>query len=412
MNVVLVCNSDLTGGAAVVTYRLMVALCDLGHDASMLVMNKTGDDPRVHVVGSSFGRKLRFYGERAAIFARNGFNRRDLFKVSIADTGFDLSRHPLVKEADLVILSWINQGLLSLNGVRHLAKSGKRVAWIMHDMWCMTGACHHALDCDGYKHECGNCRYFRDGKWANDLSRRGWERKKRLYDGCPELTMIAVSNWLAGCARDGSLLRNHDVRVIPNAFPDELFYTEPRGVELPVGIDVSRRLIVMGAARLDDPIKGFPTAIAALNELADKRPDIAASCQAVFYGDLRDPSALDKLKMPHVHTGRISRQEVLRELFSRSTVVLSTSLFETLPGTLIEGMAAGCTPVTTGNGGQRDIVDDGVTGHITTDAPADIADAIARALDAPCDRSRQHETIARRFGAQAVARQILSVYSH
>lgn len=407
MKVILVCNSDLTGGAAVVTYRLMVALRDMGVEASMLVMNKRSNDPDVHVVGSALGRKLRFVGERAYIFAHNGFNRTDLFKVSLANTGFDIWRHRLVKEADAVILSWVNQGLLSLKGVKRLVDSGKRVLWVMHDMWCMTGACHHALDCEGYKTECGHCRYIKGGTVGNDLSRLGWRRKKRLYESCPELTIVAVSNWLAGCAGQSSLLSGHDVRVIPNVFPDNLFYIEPRGIELPHGVDLSKRLIVMGAARLDDPIKDFPTAIAALNRLAEKREDIAGRCQAVFYGDLRDPSVLAGLRFPHVHTGRIADPNVLRELFSRADVVLSTSLFETLPGTIIEGMAGGCTAVTTGNGGQRDIVDDGVSGYITSSNPEDIAEALSRALDNPCDRSRQHEIIAERFGAESVAFKML-----
>ena len=409
MKVVFLSKSDLTGGAAVVTHRLMDAMCALGVDCSMLVMDKAGDDPRVHIVGNRFGRQARFVAERAMIFARNGFNRRDLFKVSIADTGFDLSRHPLVKDADAVVLSWVNQGLVSLKGVKRLVDSDKRVVWIMHDMWCMTGACHHALHCDRYTDKCGHCRYFFNGAHADDLSYKGWQRKQRLYTSCPGLTMVVVSSWLAECATRSSLLRDHDVRILHNAFPAADFYTTPRGLQLPSGIDLSRRLIIMGAARLDDPIKNFPLCINALNELAERRPDIKGSCQAVFYGDLRDPSVLDALHFPYAHTGRISDPSMLRELFSHGTVVLSTSLFETLPGTLIEGMAAGCTPVTTGNGGQRDIVDDGVTGFITASTPRDIAEALARALDNPCDRRLQHEAIASRFDSQVIAKKMLEI---
>ena len=407
MKVVLICNSDLNGGAAVVTHRLMHALRDAGADASMLVMNKYGDDPCVHVIGTGVGRRARCLWERAWIFAHNGFDRADLFKVSIADTGYDLTRHPLVKGADAVILSWINQGMVSLGGVRRLVSSGRRVIWVMHDMWCFTGACHHALDCTGYLERCGNCRYFRNGRVENDLSRRGWKEKRKLYSSSPSMTMVAVSSWLAGCARAGSLLRDHDVRVIHNAFPADLFYTEPRGTAIPAGVDCSKTLIVMGAARLDDPIKGLPTAVEALNVLARERPDIAGRCQAVFYGDLRDASALAGLEFPHVHTGRISDQAVLRELFACATVVLSTSRFETLPGTVIEGMASGCTPVTTGNGGQRDIVTDGDTGYITAGDPSGISGAIASAIDHPCDRQIQHRVIASRFGASAIARQFI-----
>lgn len=407
MKVVLVCKSDLEGGAAVVTYRLMRALRGIGVEASMLVMDKRSDDPYVHVIGTGIGRRVRFMAERALIFARNGFDRANLFKVSVADTGYDISRHPLVMEADAVILSWINQGMMSLEGIRRLVATGRRVIWVMHDMWCMTGACHHALDCKGYIDDCGHCCYFRSGREEYDMSRRCWDRKSRLYSSSPSLTMVAVSSWLAGCARASSLLRDHDVRIIHNAFPDDLFYTVPRGTAIPHGVDPTKSLIVMGAARLDDPIKGLQVAVDALNVLVTERPDLMDRCQAVFYGDLRDLSALDKLRFPYVHTGRISDSGVLRELFACATVVLSTSLFETLPGTIIEGMAAGCTPVTTGNGGQRDIVTDGETGYITTGDPVEISRALASAIDHPFDRQVQHHAIVSRFGAAGIARRFI-----
>ncbi|MDE7385883.1 MAG: glycosyltransferase [Muribaculaceae bacterium] len=407
MKIVLISNSDLTGGAAVVTTRLMHALRDRGIDASMLVINKLSDDPNIHLIGSPLGRKARFVAERAYIYAHNGFNRPDLFKVSVANFGYDLSRHKLVREADAVILAWINQGMMSLKGIERLAATGKRILWIMHDMWCMTGSCHHALDCRGYLDRCGNCRYYRHGTHANDLSRRGWTQKKRLYDEASNMTMIAVSNWLADCARAGSLLCDADVRVIHNVFPDADFYTRPKGTPLPDGIDRAKRLIVMGAARLDDPIKGFDLAIESLNRVAELEPETARQCQAVFFGTLRYPEALNKLNFNHVHTGRITDPIVIRELYASADIVLSTSRFETLPGTIIEGMAAGCTPVTTGNGGQRDIVTDGVDGYITDSTPDSVARGIISALNAPADREQQHATIKSKFGAQAVTQAII-----
>lgn len=44
MKIALINKSDTTGGAAVVTYRLMQALRDAGADARMLVLEKQQDD--------------------------------------------------------------------------------------------------------------------------------------------------------------------------------------------------------------------------------------------------------------------------------------------------------------------------------------------------------------------------------
>ncbi len=407
MKIVLVSHSDKRGGAAVVTYRLMEALAGEGADVAMLVSEKLSDDPRVHQLGTPLGRRARFLSERLNIFSHNGFSRRDLFKVSIATRGYDIVSHPLVADADAIILSWINQGTLSLSDISRLGATGKPIAWMMHDMWAMTGICHHAIDCDRYRHACGSCPYIHlPGAHPRDLSAACHRRKMSLYDTIPRLRFVAVSSWLAGCALRSSLLSDRDITIIPNPFPIDDYYTRPRRLM------TDRRLIVMGAARLDDPIKDLPTAVASLNALAEERPDIAADTTAIFFGTLRDQHALDSLRFPHRHLGQIADPADLRELYAHAAVVLSTSQFETLPGTIIEGMAAGATPVSFDRGGQRDIIDDGVYGIFAGYGdPRSVARSIARALDHPFDRDAQHSHIATRFGAPSIARRYLDLLS-
>lgn len=408
-NIVLICHSDLLGGAAIATYRLMKALQGQGVKASMLVVNKLSNDPDVHILGTIAGLKFRFLAERGYIFTHNGFNRRDLFKVSVANTGFDIAHHPLVTETDAVILSWINQGMVSLSGIDRLLATGKRVLWVMHDMWCMTGICHHALMCTNFENQCGDCMYLHGCKSPHDLSRKVWAKKNVLYKKYPALTMIAVSSWVEEKARQSSLLAHHDERLISNPFPCEEFYTRPRGFHIPESIDTSRRLIVMGAARLDDPIKDLPLAIDALNDLATSRPDIAATSQVVFYGNLRAPEMLERLSFPHTWVGSVTDPQELAEIFSRAAVVLSTSRFETLGITLMEGVASGCKAVSTADGGQRDIITDGVNGFLTDHTPRSVSMALAKALDTPCDRESQRLSVTSRFSAPRIARLFLDI---
>ncbi|MBR6746367.1 MAG: glycosyltransferase, partial [Muribaculaceae bacterium] len=180
--IVLVSHNDRRGGAAIVTYRLMKTLQSLGHEADMLVFEKTVDDPHIHLLGSGTSRKYRFLKERLGIFCRNGFSRRQLFKVSTGTTGMDIANHPLVARADAIFLNWINQATVSLNEIARLGKLGKRIVWTMHDMWNMTGICHHAYSCCNYQEECGNCRYLGGMSGKGDLSHKIWSKKKGLYE--------------------------------------------------------------------------------------------------------------------------------------------------------------------------------------------------------------------------------------
>lgn len=402
LKVTFICHSDTLGGASIVTYRLMHALRDAGVEARMVVFNKYSNDPLVAEGAKRLNRGVAFFLERAGIAVRNGFSRSNLFKVSTAATGLDIHKHPWVKEADVIALSWINQGLLSLKGIKRLARMGKPIVWTMHDMWCLTGICHHAQECRGYFEKCGNCQFL-TGKSQRDLSRAVWNKKRKLFASTP-ITFIAVSNWLAQCAAKSSLLADADVRVIPNAFPVDSFFTKPTMPIDRLNQEV-KNYILMGAARLDDPIKGLPMAIDALNWLFDNRPDVAQTSTVVFFGALADPNSLDGLRFPHQHLGTVNDPNMLRQLYASAKVVLSSSLYETLPGTLIEGLASGALPVTFGRGGQADIIDHLSNGYIARYRDTDdLAQGIIWALSQNPDRDALHEDVRHRFSATAVAR--------
>ncbi len=408
LKVAILCLSDNLGGAAVVTYRLMQALRSEGVDARMVVFDKSSNDENVISAGHRYSRIWAFMKERLEIAFSNGFSRKNLFKVSTASTGMGIHKHPWIEESDVIMLSWINQGLLSLNEIKQLGLSGKPIVWTMHDMWNLTGICHHAYECDGYKNSCGNCPFL-TGKSNEDLSHKTWLQKQQLYTKLP-ITFVAVSNWLANRCAESSLMKNLDVRVIHNAFPINSFKTETKEVFHSLGKNITK-VIVMGAARLDDPIKGLDMAIDALNHLFDTNPDMSRGAIALFFGEVRDRTKFDKLHFPFSLLGTINDGKVLRQLYASANVVLSTSLYETLPGTLIEGQAAGCIPVSFGRGGQADIIDHKVNGYIAEyQNIEDVAKGIEWALSNPIQRENLHEFVRQKFSANAVATRYIALF--
>ncbi len=410
MKVTLINTSDTLGGAAIVTTRLMDALRNEGIDARMIVHVKNSDNP--YITGISEKKNTySFLAERAKIYYRNGFNREDLFKVSTASDGYPLHKHEWVKDADIIVLNWINQGLLSLKGIKKICQMGKPVIWTMHDMWCTTGICHHAHECMGYQSWCGFCPYKKNGKHENDLSRKVWEKKKKLYDNT-SIHFVPVSSWLADKCQESMLMRGKSISVIHNALPVESFYTMPKNLNGIFGIDIGRSTVTMGAARLDDPIKGIEYAIEGLNKFAEKYPRWAKNTTALFFGNIRNPEIFKQLKIDYRHLGMITNTDDIRELYASSCVVLSTSLYETLPGTLIEGMAAGCIPVSFGQGGQCDIIDHKYNGYIADYKSAEsIADGIMWAFTAEIERSELHEIAKERFSSQSIAQQYIALFN-
>lgn len=377
MKAVFVNHSDSLGGASTVTRRLVEALRDRGIDATMLVTDIRRPEPWIHRTAPRWRARLPFYAEHLRIFAGNGHSRSDLFKASIATDGLPLSRHPLIRRADVVVLNWINQGMLSLAEIARIA-ADKPVIWTMHDMWNLTGVCHHAADCTAYTSGCGNCPLLHSSASPRDLSALTFARKAQAYAG---IRFVAVSHWLASCAARSPLMHGHPIEVIPNSYdpvaPAPLSRTE-------LGLPPTGPLVTMCAARLDDPVKGLPLAVEALNGLAD------TGATAVFVGAVRDPHSLDGLRIPRILTGPVDDAAVRQAIFAHSDAVLSSSLYESFGATLVEAQAAGTTPVAYVHDGRADIITDGISGYAADIAGGgdSLGNALRRALVAPIAADR------------------------
>ncbi len=408
MNVLIINKSDCVGGAAMVSHRLMKALRAEGVDARMLVMNIDGEhDDNISEITNKKTAKFHFIAERGEIFVSNGFSRENLFKVSTALNGLDLSKHPMVLEADVIMLNWINQGMLSLKGIEHLASLGKPIIWTMHDMWCATGICHHAYDCEGYKKECGECRYLSSTN-PHDLSHKVLLKKRELYS-CADIQFVAVSSWLAAKCHESELMKHLRLRIIPNAFPDDMFHYE-RCDNIPLNIPKDKTVIVMGAARLDDPVKGFDYLIELTEYINNEMPRLSENLHLLLFGNIRNSELLQRLKIPHTFIGNVKGTDAINNVYRNADIVLSTSLYETLPGTLIEGMASGCIPVSFGNGGQSDIVDHKKNGYIAQNLSVkDMAHGIEWSVASAIDRKYLHDEVVRKFSASVVARKYIEL---
>lgn len=362
MKIVIINKSDSTGGAAIVSRRLMEAFRREGEDARMLVCEKLTDSPYVELAATPSVIKRKFLIERLKIFISNGFNRKTLFKIDTGEVGLPLWKHPLVKEADAILLNWVNQGMLSLKGVERILKLGKPVIWTMHDMWNMTGICHHAGSCTHYLKNCGNCPYL--GKKSNpkDLSNKIWFKKEKIY--CHEelikkTVFVAVSNWLKEKALESSLLKRQKVVVIPNAFP--ISSSSSLNNLFP---SLKKIRILFGAARLDDPIKGLDTLKETSKILKENYPDVADKLKIVFFGDIKNPKNLDGFEISIENLGILHGEDALKKAYFNSQILVSASSYETLSGTLVEAQAYGCIPVSFDRGGQSDIIDHLLTGYL------------------------------------------------
>lgn len=410
MKILIVNTSDVSGGASVAARRLAEALNNNGVEARMLVRERLSDCSFVTLMPGKWQQKWNFLWERLRIFTSNLFSRKNLFTVSIANTGQDITCTKEFRDADIIHLHWINQGMLSLRNIEKILHSGKPVVWTMHDMWQLTAICHYAHECDRFTAQCGKCPFLRF-KHGTDLSRKVLLRKQKMLSGAT-VRFVAVSTWLQREAQRSSLLAGRDISVVPNVLSLSRFRLFPRDESRRI-LGISHKYVVMlGAARIDNDIKGFRFLREAFQYIIDKGLLPKEDLCLMLFGGIKDDSLLHDFPVHYIYNGYVKGDDTLSMMYSAANCVVSSSLYETFGQTLIEALACGCLPVTFDNSGQTDIVRHRENGYLARwKGPKSLAEGITwAALDGVTDRMELRRDVMERYSESVVARQYMDIY--
>ena len=412
MKVLIINTSECTGGAAIAAGRLMEALNKSGISAEMTVLHKKSNKPYVFSHVSPIRKFMFFAFERLVIWANNLFSRKNLFKVSIANTGIDVTSLPEFQRADIINLHWINQGMLSLDEIKRIIKSGKPTVWTMHDMWECTAICHCAYECNKFTEQCGECQYLRFPR-KNDLSHKVFLKKLEIFQNSG-IHFVAVSSWLKNQAKKSTLLKGCDISVIPNTLSlSDFTISDKADCRKQYKLAEDKYIILFGAARIDDPIKGFNLLTKSLEYLIMKYPELEDKLHLVLFGNIKDKKLIERLPVNHTYTGTINNTKELSKLYSAADVAVSASYYETFGQTIIEAQACGCLPVSFGNSGQSDIIEHKRNGYLAEYMSVeDLAEGIVWCLKHRNEISDEYlrKTVKDRYDISVVAEKYVNLY--
>jgi len=412
MKVLLLNTSERTGGAAIAANRLMKALIDKGVEVKTLVLNKETNNENVISIQSTFFNRqlarLNFLWERWVIFVHNRFSRKNLFRVSLANTGFDISLHLLVKEADIIHIHWINQGFLSLQGLEKLIKTGKPVFCTMHDMWFCTGICHHARECNCYQTQCHDCFYLTK-PGHSDLSCQIFKRKKAVYQS-GKITFITCSNWLKSRAEKSALLSGQQIFSIPNPIDISVFRPIDKSrCREKFNLPNDKKLILFGAVKISDERKGIHYLVEAVELLS--RNTGANTMELVIFGKSnRDLSEIFSLKVNYLDY--LSNEEDIVALYNAADVYVTPSLDENLPNTIMESMACGTPCVGFRTGGIPEMIAHQQNGYVAKyEDSGDLAKGILWCLENYSNLTVEaRKKVENYYSEEIVAKQYLNLY--
>ncbi len=322
MKILIINTIDNGGGASRATYRLHKALLEAGVDSHMLVQKKNSDDYSIISSNSKFDKLLavlrpsleqvpvKFYKNRTkTLFSSNFISNKKIVK--------------MINEInpDIVHLHWINGGMIK---IEDLLKIKKPLVWSLHDMWAFTGGCHYDEECQKYKQNCGNCKVL-NSKKEKDLSRKVWNRKKRVFNKLENMTIIGLSRWIMRASKESSLLKDKKHINLPNPIDTINFkhFDRDKSREL-WSLPKNKRLILFGAmGATSDLRKGFKELSKALQTIK------LDEAEFIVFGS-SEPKNPPKFKFKTHYVGRLHDDISLVTLYSAVDIMIVPSLQENL----------------------------------------------------------------------------------
>ena len=362
MRVLIINTAERIGGAAIAANRLMEALRNNGIKAKMLVRDKQTDQVSVVALKKSWRKIWQFAWERIVIWGANGFKKHNLFAVDIANTGTNITTLPEFRQADVIHLHWINQGMLSLNDIQKIIESGKPIVWTLHDMWPFTGICHYAGSCDKYTSQCQNCELLQKPH-KKDLSYQVFRKKAKIYNHS-QITFVACSHWLENMARQSALINGQTITSIPNAINTNLFMPRPKKfAREKLHLPADKKLLLFGSMKITDKRKGIDYLVKACNLIAKEDPHLSSQLGVVVLGSHAEQCE-SLFPFPIYSMNYVSSEKELVDIYNAVDLYVTPSLQDNLPNTIVEAMACGIPCVGFQIGGIPQMIDHLHNGYV------------------------------------------------
>lgn len=216
----------------------------------------------------------------------------------------------------------------------YLKTCGKKIIWTLHDCWAFTGHCTYftVAKCENWKTHCRNCPQFREypASLFSDRSKENFERKKELFTGIDDMTLVTPSGWLANLVKQ-SFLKDYPVEVVYNGIDTNVF--KPTESNLREKMGLVNKKVILGVASVWDARKGLNDFFALQKRLNPEE------YQIVLIG--LSKKQLRALPEGIIGLTRTDSVQQLAQWYSLADVFVNPSLEETFGLTTLEALKCG-----------------------------------------------------------------------
>ncbi|MET7254444.1 glycosyltransferase family 4 protein [Dyadobacter fermentans] len=349
------------GGAGVAAARLHQALLNAQVDSHLMVSEISHPGPQTAAWADSLWKSRKawanFVMERLS-FLPYEKDKSVRFAFSPAAIGADIADHPLVRQASIIHLHWINFGFLSLQSLEKLFALGKPIVWTLHDMWAFTGGCHYNRGCERYLSHCCYCPYLKKpGEY--DIAFAQFEKKHRLFQGA-SVTFVSPSRWLDSLVQNAALTSGMPSRAIPNCIDTDFFKPGNQDdARKAFGLPTDKKLLLFAGANTQDPRKGFIYFQEAMHHAK------LANVEVMILGKGKADDFKDMPVKAHF-LGKISDVSQMVQAYRAADMLIVPSLEDNLPNTIMEAMACGTPAVGFDTGGIPEMIEHLENGFVAT----------------------------------------------
>lgn len=411
MKVLHINSYDIHGGAANAVYRINKALNFCGVDSKVLVKKKFSTNKTIYSI-----RRVKFNNVRTTcreiyeqIYLRP-YKRKKNVIFSIAKAGMNIIDEDILKEADIIHLHWINDGMISLKQLKKLSALKKPIVWTLHDMWPFTGGCHYSGNCNKYKNLCGQCNILGSYK-EKDLSTEIFNEKKKIFNDM-NLEVVCCSNWLASCAKESKVFENKNITVIPNCIDENLYKPIDKQIAKKIlNLDINKKYILFGADNsTSDVRKGYKYLIKGLEILSQS--ELSKDVELIVFGGEKGEEIMP---FPTRFLGILNDDISLNIVYSAADIFVAPSLEDNLPNTIMESLFSG-TPVVAFNiGGIPDMIKHKFNGYLaeeknSTDLCRGIQYILSNKDDYEKIRSNCRSFVVENFNEEKIANEYEKIY--
>lgn len=390
MKVLHICTTD-GGGAGLCALRIHEAMLKQGIDSKVLVLIKRSDRNDVirfcylrRLLWRSINRMLRILHLEITDYNYVvNLNIKTGQCFTLPDTIYDVLRHPLVKEADVIHLQWVN-GFIDYGSF--FKKVKKPIIWTQHDENLFLGIAH----------------YQRDRHIGGEKETLYYHKKKQYIGQATSLGIVFLSKMMYEQYHDHEMIQGKKTVIINNSVDHTLFRPTDRSeARRRYGLNDDDIVFAFVAERIEDTRKGLMVLVETVAKLANPKIKILAVGKRTTDDDYPQTVA----------TGPVYDTECLSAIYSCADYFAMPSLQEAFAQTPLEAMACGTPAIVFPVSGTEELINEVNGVRCDGFTALDLENGIRRAMEMQFDRKAIRNDVIERYSPDIITRQYLKFYS-